>query len=208
VTSSTFVPSTRYRLLDAAVAVLARDGLQALSLRVVEKEAGATHGSAAYHFATRAAMLAETLRYLASRDEQLVQRALEGHDPAAMADDDPALERASRQVSDLFMAQRPETLARYELLLYAARRPELQAEVERWHAFFADLIESMLQKLGIAQPATAARWLLAAFDGNLLHQLASPDPATAAQAPRYLQALLRAVVGVDNHPAQTPRHGS
>jgi len=221
---------TRDRLLHAAVAVLARDGLHALSHRVVEREAGATHGSATYYFGTRHAMLVETLRYVARRDEELVQRALSeqrGHpaDPAGQrghpADlagrpgDRPTdlaaivaggygLEQVVQDLLALFNGGRPETLARYELLLYAARQPELHAEVTRWRSFFAQLIEPLLEQLGVAQPASAARWLLATFDGNLLHQLASPDPALAAQTPRYLQALLQAVTG----PAGTGQAGT
>ncbi|HET8659951.1 MAG TPA: TetR family transcriptional regulator [Micromonosporaceae bacterium] len=191
---------TRDRLLDAAVAVLARDGLHALSHRVVEREAGATHGSATYYFGTRHAMLVETLHHVARRDEELVQRALsEQHgrpaNLAALAAGDNGLEQVVQDVLALFNGRRPETLARYELLLYAARQPELHAEVARWRGFFAALIEPMLDRLGVDQPASAARWLLATFDGNLLHQLASPDPDLAAQTPRYLQALLLAVTG-------------
>ncbi|HET8680475.1 MAG TPA: TetR family transcriptional regulator [Micromonosporaceae bacterium] len=197
---------TRDRLLDAAVAVLARDGLHALSHRVVEREAGATHGSATYYFGTRHAMLVETLRYVARRDEELVQRALpEGGRPddlAALVADSSGLEQVVQQVLELFNGGRPETLARYELLLYAARQPELHAEVARWRGFFAQLIEPMLERLGVAQPASAARWLLATFDGNLLHQLASPDPALAARTPRYLQALLHAVTSQDVRPSE------
>ena len=43
-------PSARARLLDAAVAVVRRDGAQALTLDAVAAEAGVSKGGLLYHF--------------------------------------------------------------------------------------------------------------------------------------------------------------
>lgn len=74
-TSST--ASTRDRLIDAAFRVVAREGLEAASVKVIAAEAGVTAGLVHYHFATKEAMLEAALHrgledYLArNRDRRL-----------------------------------------------------------------------------------------------------------------------------------------
>ena len=49
---------SRQRLLDSARRVLARDGLEALSLRAIAREAGVSHGAPLRHFPSLASLLA------------------------------------------------------------------------------------------------------------------------------------------------------
>lgn len=53
--------STRDRLVSAAFRVVARDGLEAASVKVIAAEAGVTPGLVHYHFATKEAVLAAAL---------------------------------------------------------------------------------------------------------------------------------------------------
>ena len=50
-------PSRRAQLLDAALAVIRRDGAQALTLDAVAAEAGVSKGGVLYHFATKRALI-------------------------------------------------------------------------------------------------------------------------------------------------------
>jgi AcrR family transcriptional regulator len=50
-------PSTRAALLDAAAAVIRRDGATALTLDAVAVEAGVSKGGVLYHFATKRALI-------------------------------------------------------------------------------------------------------------------------------------------------------
>jgi AcrR family transcriptional regulator len=50
--------ASRQRLLDAARHVLARDGLEALSLRAIAREAGVSHGAPLRHFSSLSSLLA------------------------------------------------------------------------------------------------------------------------------------------------------
>lgn len=60
--ASTAAGSTRDRLIDAAFHVVARDGLEAASVKVIAAEAGVTPGLVHYHFATKEAVLEAALR--------------------------------------------------------------------------------------------------------------------------------------------------
>jgi AcrR family transcriptional regulator len=50
-------PSRRSQLLDAALAVIRRDGAQALTLDAVAAEAGVSKGGVLYHFGTKRALI-------------------------------------------------------------------------------------------------------------------------------------------------------
>ena len=50
-------PSRREQLLDAAVAVIRRDGAAALTLDAVAAEAGVSKGGVLYHFASKRALI-------------------------------------------------------------------------------------------------------------------------------------------------------
>jgi AcrR family transcriptional regulator len=65
-------PSRRAALLDAAVAVIRRDGAQALTLDAVAAEAGVSKGGVLYHFASKRALIDGLLdRWLCDFDERL-----------------------------------------------------------------------------------------------------------------------------------------
>ena len=55
-------PSTRERLIAAAFVVVAREGLEAASVKVIAAEAGITAGLLHYHFPTKDALLEAALR--------------------------------------------------------------------------------------------------------------------------------------------------
>ena len=55
-------PSTRERLIAAAFVVVAREGLDAASVKVIAAEAGVTSGLLHYHFPTKDALLEAALR--------------------------------------------------------------------------------------------------------------------------------------------------
>ena len=65
-------PSRRAQLLDAAVAVIRRDGAAALTLDAVAAEAGVSKGGVLYHFASKRALIDGLLsRWLDDFEAQL-----------------------------------------------------------------------------------------------------------------------------------------
>ncbi len=65
-------PSARARLLDAAVAVVRRDGAQALTLDAVAAEAGVSKGGLLYHFKSKRDLLDAMLeRWLEQFDTEI-----------------------------------------------------------------------------------------------------------------------------------------
>gem|GEM_PF-4288515 len=68
----------RTRLVDAAVAVLARDGFAHTSARAVALEAGTVNGSIYYYFGSMDGLLAATARALAERGIARIREGLGG----------------------------------------------------------------------------------------------------------------------------------
>jgi len=65
-------PSRRAELLDAALAVIRRDGAQSLTLDAVAAEAGVSKGGVLYHFASKRALIEGVLdRWLDDREARL-----------------------------------------------------------------------------------------------------------------------------------------
>jgi AcrR family transcriptional regulator len=187
---------TRRAMLDAAIDIVAEDGVGALTFRTLEQRAEAAHGSVRYHFKTRRLLLADVLRHLATEDDRALRELLAGTDLAAYTDRHSVGELVAAILAEFVGASRRRTLARYELFLYAARRPELQPDVTRWRATFFRLAEPLLASMGNPDPATAARFFMSAFDGVLLGLLTDPDADFAAATTHYFQALLSALTPV------------
>jgi DNA-binding transcriptional regulator YbjK len=161
----------RQALLDAAVALLARDGARAVTHRAVAREAGTTHGAPRYYFATRDQLLDEALRHMAARQVAAVERVLSepGGAPAAARAD-----RLARHIAGPLAADRDATIARYELFLETARSPRLRPALEEWGDAYRRLLTAELAAAGSADPGTDAELLLNLINGLLLAQLALP----------------------------------
>lgn len=65
-------------ILDAALAVLARDGIGGVSMRAVAREAEVSLGLASYYFADKTALVAAALRRIAEEDLAIVRPAVDG----------------------------------------------------------------------------------------------------------------------------------
>jgi AcrR family transcriptional regulator len=188
-------PTTREQLLDAAIELLATDGMRAVTHRAVEQRAGASHGSTTYHFGSRTALLGELLRHVAEHDERAIREVLGSVEPPTDVSE-PELAAMIASVLSVVAVDRTYALARYELFLYAARHSEFQPEVVRWRGLFVTGIEPLMRAGGATDPPRSARWFVAALDGILLDQLVNPDPDFAAQAIGAFAGLLRAAISL------------
>jgi DNA-binding transcriptional regulator YbjK len=160
----------RQALLDAAVKLLAREGARALTHRAVAQEAGTTHGAPRYYFKTRGELLDEALRQIAERQVGEVEALLRGPSPA---DGDGKVARLARFICASVTDDRDAAMARYELFLEAARRPQLRPALDAWGDAYVRLFASELTA-GARDPRTDAELLLNLLNGLILRQLAAP----------------------------------
>ncbi|GAB3477240.1 TetR/AcrR family transcriptional regulator [Nocardiopsis coralliicola] len=163
------------RAADAAIGIIADEGLRGLTHRAVDAAAELPSGSTSSCFRTRIALLGGVLDRLVELDEAAL-----GQLPAHSWDRGSAAHRALLVdgLTDLLAywlgPARTRTRARLELYLDAARRPELAGALEAANRRFLDRAAAAMRGSGTPDPEETARLLLAQLDGVLYDALARP----------------------------------
>jgi DNA-binding transcriptional regulator YbjK len=176
----------RTRIADAVIRTLAERGSRGLTHRAVDEAAGLPTGSTSYYFRSRADLVACAVPRLAELDAADLDGLDDEGDPAA------ALTAVVR--SGLRGDGRARTLARYELVLEAGRRPELQealaAGTERMLALLRGVVGADPSAGTPGSAEARAADLLAFLDGLLLAGVTSP-PARRRTASDIEQSIAR-----------------
>lgn len=171
--------TARRRLIaDAAIATLARAGQRGLTHRAVDQAAGLPEGSCSYYFRTRQALLQATVERLVEADTA----DLTAHPAILGGSAEPeAVAGAAVEIIRYWTTEtRERTLARFELMLEAGRRPELQAVLDAARVHYRALARGVLTSLGAADPAGQAQLFVACLDGLVFRHLTGADPLTAS----------------------------
>ncbi|MEO5309947.1 TetR/AcrR family transcriptional regulator [Corynebacterium sp. c3Ub_189] len=187
-------------VVDAAVHVLVRDGLDGLSVRKVASEAGVSIGAVQHHYATKNALLVAASEYVTeqftARADALTHRALvEGGTFAAFVAFCELLANASPPPE----GTGDDTTASTVWLWYAAKatRPGPVADAfavawSRTEEHLADVIAELYPTLN---PVDKASHLLAVLDGIAVARAAEPQRMPLARARmlvrRHLDCLSR-----------------
>ncbi|MBF6061403.1 TetR family transcriptional regulator [Nocardia terpenica] len=161
----------REALLDSAIRLLAREGARAVTHRAVAAEAGTTHGTARYYFGTLDQLLDEALQRLAARQIEQVRALLS---PLPDADVPQRITRLARYFTEALASDRDAGIARYELFLEVARRPQLRASLDEWGSTQRAAFAAELRGAGATDPEARAADLLTLVNGLALEQLALP----------------------------------
>jgi DNA-binding transcriptional regulator YbjK len=181
----------RSDILDGALAVLAEQGMRALTHRAVDAAAGLPAGSTSYYFRSRASLVAGCVHRLLERD-------LDEDVPLAEA----AAVAGSAALADVLVAigvrmatvERQRTLARYELSLAAVRDPALRAELVRGGDEIRRRGAALLARAGAPDPDGAAAEVAAVLDGLVFTALIrGPHEPEALGA--WLRPALEQLVG-------------
>jgi AcrR family transcriptional regulator len=165
--------SARARILDAAVKLIAREGIHDVRIARIAMEAGVSPSLLHYHFASRDALLAEALEH---SYELAGTTRIGGDVPVASR-----LRDMIDQCLPLDRALRDDWLLWVELWLHAARRPELRETAARlyarMHAWFMEALSEGIAtgELTVTDPERLADRILALIDGYGVRALAA-DP--------------------------------
>jgi DNA-binding transcriptional regulator YbjK len=167
----------RTEILDAALRVLAEQGMRGLTHRAVDAAAGIAPGSTSYYFRSRSALVTGCVARLVEIDEAVEVPEVAGAPAAGLADALVAVTVAMATTG------RHRTLARYELSLAGAREPQLRAALVAGGDTIRRLGARTLAAAGAADPAAAAAELAALMDGLAFTALVrGPDDAVALAA--------------------------
>ncbi|MEU5251597.1 TetR/AcrR family transcriptional regulator [Streptomyces longwoodensis] len=171
------LPDRRELIADTAIDTVATAGLRGLTHRAVDAAAGLPAGSTSYYFRTRSALIGACFLRLAEVTVADVDRWEARY---GSPDPDSAAEALAALLHHWLTADRNRQLARFELSLEAARRPELRADLHTAGLAARARAAALLERLGAPHPTSAADLLVAWTDGLLYDRLAG---ATAASRP-------------------------
>lgn len=181
--------TTRDRALDAALLLLGTEGVRALTHARVDTAAGLPAGSTSNWFRTRRALLAGCVDHLAEQERAEVDSS--GAAAAAPSSPGEFVDGLCR-IFDLQTGPRAaRTRARYSLWLELGADPELGAPLRRQRHEFERWTEAFLVGIGMPDPATATKAVMALGDGMVLHRL-TVDPGLDARP--FLERAVRALM--------------
>ena len=175
---STPLSPRRRQLLDAALHVIADEGLKGLTHRAVDRRAGLPEGSCSAYWRTRNALQAALTEYVASAllddvDKLAEQMLVCGADQQAGMDS--ALELFLR-----WLDQRELLVARLELTMAASRDDELAELLADHRSRLVAIVEQIMTTSGKEHGAERAEALVASYDGILLAALLKPPGSRRA----------------------------
>jgi AcrR family transcriptional regulator len=188
-------------IADAAIEMIAREGLRALTHRAVDRAAGLPQGSASYYAPTRRALLTLTVARLAHHSTADTRRALEALDAG---DQDADLDsRLTGLVAVLagfmgaLLARSVHMRARYALLLEFGPDDELHqalAAASSVQSGAAAAAELMLSRMGVSGARERAQEIIRLVDALVFSQTAAPSPTARRDAEAIVAAYLRGVM--------------
>jgi DNA-binding transcriptional regulator YbjK len=177
----------RTEILDAALQVLAEQGMRGLTHRAVDAAAAIPQGSASYWFRSRSALVTGCMERLLELDLAVEMPGVLGAGPETFVD---VLVQVGVAMAT---TGRHRTLARYELSLAAVRDPALRAELVAGGDMIRELGATALARLGSADPAGASAELAALLDGLVFTALVRGPRDPGALAAWLRPALERAM---------------
>jgi AcrR family transcriptional regulator len=189
----------RRELAEAACRVIAREGVDGASLRLVGKEAGWSIGSMRHYFATKGELLAFALRHAAERIEERIERLPAGASPLSR------LREVLAELLPLDVARREEALVWLAFLAKAAVDPGLAPFAEDvWRQLHEPLVRRVEATIRSGElpvhldPEREATRLQALLDGLVVHLLTAPNsvrPRVALAAIEHHLAALSNAAG-------------
>ena len=185
----------RRELLDAALHVVADEGLRGLTHRAVDRRAGLPEGTCSAYFRTREALQLGLTQYVAARC---------GDDVAALAEQlaehpvgSPGVEERVVELTvgafESWLEERELLLARIELSMEAARNAPLAALLTEYRQRLVAVVDGSLTARGKPHGERTAEMLVAASDGLLIAALQKPVTERRSFLAESLRLILQSL---------------
>jgi AcrR family transcriptional regulator len=182
----------RTAILSATLAIIAADGLDAVTHRRVAEVAGVSPGSTTHHFSSREDLIGETFRFYL----QMASRFMAAVDDEIRPSTSDPLERVRRFATEIihreFEPGGQNIRAEHEMLLYASSDDDLAAQVRGWDARWVGHIAGDLEAAGWSRPVDAARTIINLIRGFEIERLIDPQVDTDDFQRRLEAVLVRA----------------
>lgn len=194
ITSET-LSTRRSHIIEAAIRVLARDGIAETTTRKIATEANVNQAMLRYYFGSKDELLFAVLKAMMQLTRTIV---------LSVVDPQATLQEAIRHSLTAFwrhVEAEPELqIIQYELTLYALRNPTSAWLAKEQYDGYCSVIETLLQETSnvVHQPealafAPLARFIIGGLDGLILQYISDRNSDRAKQD---LACLIDTVIGL------------
>lgn len=166
----------RRLILRAALELIEKHGVDAVTHRAVGAASDVPLGSVTYYFPTRDGLLCETLELWVADEVERLERLADSIEAEQLS----PREGAARW-GELLRGNDPHQVAQFELYIQASRMPELRAAAAAAFAAYERVAAAALRAVGLREQdaARSAALFVALADGMGLRRLAEPDARAA-----------------------------
>jgi AcrR family transcriptional regulator len=172
--------SSRDRLLDAAIEIAGREGLNAVTYRAVAARVGVAHGLVRHHFGTREQMLIEAFRRAARQDTDDVR--LEAG----------SIEEFGSRLVATLNSSGERQLLQFDETTHAVRGDLPLDNVRGLYERYIAHVHRTLENVGVEDTEGIMSGLVfAALDGVVLQHMVFRDDARTEQLLEQLREVLR-----------------
>ncbi len=166
----------RRELLEAALHVVADEGLRGLTHRAVDRRAGLPEGTCSAYLRTRQALLEAVTQYVAASvaaDVDALAAELATLDEAGPPDHVRAV-AATQRLFEGWLDERERLLTRIELSMEASRNAAIAGLLGACRTRLVEVVDGILAAQHREHDARRADALVASFDGLLLAAMLKP----------------------------------
>ena len=181
----------RQQLVDAAIAVMTRDGVNAATTRAIVAEAGTSLSVFHYCFESKDALLEAVIKTIVGKTVTLAEASFE--EDASQLE---MIKGAMRAYWEHVIANPKEHLLTYEVTQYCLRQEEFAHVARHQYEHYAHAYIALFDSVGLSSTwpmDVLARYLAVIFDGLTLDWLARHDDE---QALAVLDAVAEHVNGL------------
>lgn len=164
----------RVAILEAAIRVVARRGVGAVTHRAVASEAEVPLASTTYYFASKLDLLLEAFRHLTEQRIAALDHGI-ALLPTRLSPELAAALWASVTAENL-RTDEARVLSEFEMHLEASRQPELRAIHARWEAKAMEYFTAGMRAMSSPHPEADAALVLSVLTGLEIGELANPTP--------------------------------
>ncbi|MFK4071718.1 TetR/AcrR family transcriptional regulator [Streptomyces sp. NPDC029674] len=180
----------RTLLADAALDVLAEDGIRGLTHRAVDRRAALPTGTTSAYFRTRAALLTGLVTRLVQRDQAELQSVAEELQPLRTVEElADGMTLLTRQ--RLTGEGRRRSLARYACAVESVRDPELREILVPRENAGREAVRQFLAARGVPDVENRAHTLLTCLDGLVFDRLVNGGEVSREALEGLIAAALR-----------------
>jgi TetR/AcrR family transcriptional regulator, regulator of biofilm formation and stress response len=173
-------------ILDATLKLIAKGGVDAVRYRDVASESGVPLGTISYQYPSREELIRSAFKHFLAANETSLRRLAAG---VRLREPRDVAKLIADILEDEFKSPDRIHLSEFELLVYAARDPQMAEMLAEWDRRLTAELGAILETVGVQAPFATAETLLELSRGFQLVRLGQEKPNFAELRQRIERVL-------------------